>query len=391
MSDFPYQIGLLGDCGRYKERLRSTFEQRFEDLGFQLSDFRLLCGTGIAKRNRRAPFAAMYFGHDDAHNDNAELLEDVLSDSPVVLPVVDDLSNFSAKVHPLIWPINGVEIDPHDTGFERDVGAVIESFRLLRKDRRLFVSYKRDDARQIAVQLYEALDERGFDVFLDTHGVPPGEDFQSVLWHRLADSDVVVVLDAPHFFESRWTQEELARAHATSVQVLHLLWPGRTASNEAALNSFLPLKNSDFSGQKIDDEAQLVEGTVEKIAVKVESLRARALAARHRFLVDSFCKQARSLGFDIEVQPTRHLVFRRQEKKGVVTPLVGVPSAERLHEVHQAFDDTVIAPDSVWALYDNRGLLPITIDHLNWLNVSLPVKAISTSDVARELRNEAQT
>lgn len=381
----------MGDYRRHESQLRSTFEQRFEDLGYQSRDYRLLLGEEIASRERRAPFAVMYFGHDGAQNEDTSLLEDIISDSSVLLPIVDDLSDFSTKVHPTIRHINGVQIDPADPEFERDVGTIVENFRLLRKDRRLFISYKRDDARRIALQLYEALDERGFDVFLDTHGVPPGEDFQSVLWHRLADSDVVVLLDTPHFFESRWTQEELTRANATSVQVLHLLWPGRTASSDAALNSFLSLENCDFSGPDVGDEAQLVSGTVEKIAVEVESLRARALAARHRFLIDAFCDEARRLGVDVDVQPTRHVVFRGRENEGFVMPLVGVPSAQRLHEVYRALTEGGATPNVFWALYDNRGLLRTTIDHLDWLNISLPLKAVSVYDVSRELGNEAPT
>jgi hypothetical protein len=108
------------------------------------------------------------------------------------------------------------------------VSVAFENFRLLRSERRLFISYRRVESQGIAIQLYEALDALGFDVFLDTHGVPPATDFQSVLWHRLADSDVVVLLDTPDFRTSRWTVQELARANATSLQILHLLWPGWT-------------------------------------------------------------------------------------------------------------------------------------------------------------------
>ncbi|MEW3673962.1 toll/interleukin-1 receptor domain-containing protein, partial [Pseudomonas aeruginosa] len=75
--------------------------------------------------------------------------------------------------------------------------------------------------------LYDALDARGFDVFIDVRSVPPAADFQSQLWHRMSDSDVVVLIDTPGFREGRWTAEELARANATNVQILHLLWPGQ--------------------------------------------------------------------------------------------------------------------------------------------------------------------
>ena len=381
----------MGDYEQYESQLRSTIDRRFDDLGYQSSDYRLLCGNEILKRDKRAPFTVMYFGHNDAEIDDTRILEDVLSDSAVLLPIVEDITKFSSLVPAKIKHINGVQVDPSDPDFERDVATIIENFRLLRKDRRLFISYKRDDARRVALQLYDRLDERGFDVFLDTHGVPPGEDFQSVLWHRLADSDVVVLLDTPHFFESRWTQEELTRAYATSVQVLHLLWPGKTAPSESALSSFMSLQHNDFSGAEIGDDALLDQGVVEKIAVKVESLRARALAARHRYLFDAFCDEARRLGIDVDVQPTRHVAFRGKKNDGIVVPLVGVPSAQRLHEIYHAIMEKAGVPSVVWALYDNRGLLDATIDHLEWLNINLPLKAISVYEVSKQLNKEAST
>lgn len=388
MSKFPYQVGLLGEYRQHEKQLRETLDRRFQDLGYKSDDFSVLCGDEVLNRERRAPFAAIYFGHDGAPSEDTRLVVDVLKDSAVLLPIVDDIKRFSSCVPSELRHINGVQVDPSDPGFERDVGTIIESFRLLRKDRRLFISYKRDDARRIALQLYEALDERGFDVFLDTHGVPPGEDFQAVLWHRLADSDVVVLLDTLNFFESRWTREELTRANATSVQVLHLLWPERTAPTEAALSSFLLLEKSDFLGLDFGEGGLLEDCAVKRISVEVEALRARALASRHRYLVDAFCDEARRLGVEVDVQPSRHVVFRGAKGEGFVMPLVGVPSARRLHEVYDSFVKDG-SPKVVWALFDNRGLLTSTIDHLSWLNISLPLKAVSVYDVSKELGKEA--
>lgn len=389
MAKFPYQIGLLGGYHQHEKQLQETIGRRFRDLGYTEDDFSVLRGDELLGRERRAPLAVIYFGHAKANEEDSQALVDVLKDSAVVLPVVEDIASFSVNVPIQLRHINGVQIDPDDPKFERDVGTIIENFRLLRKDRRLFISYKRDDSRRIALQLYEALDARGFDVFLDTHGVPPGADFQAVLWHRLADSDVVVLLDTPNFFESRWAREELTRANATSIQVLHLLWPGRSPPAEAALSSFLALEEEDFCESNFGGDGVLLDNVVKRIFVEVEALRARALASRHRYLVDAFCDEARRLGVEVDVQPSRHIVFRGTENEGFVMPLVGVPSARRLHEVYDALfkeESTKV----VWALFDNRGLLSSTIDHLSWLNISLPLKAVSVYDVAKALGKEAK-
>ncbi len=389
MSSFQYQIGLMGDYHRSKDQLEITFERRFNDLGYQSGDFHLLYGEEIFKRERRAPFAVMYFGHEKAQSEDTDLLQDILADSIVLLPIVEDLSKFSTLVHPLIKHINGIQLDYMDQAFERDVGTILENFLLLRKDRRLFISYKRDDARLIALQLYEELDKRKFDVFLDTHGVPSGEDFQSILWHRLADSDVVVLLDTPNFFESRWTKEEFARANATGVQILHLLWPGRTIPSEASLSNFMQLCCEDFNGQETGDKAKFSTITLEKITIEVESLRARALAGRHRSLVSTFCDEAKRLGIDVNVQPSKHVVFQGRKNKGYVMPLVGVPSSQRLHEVYQDITDLESSLGNIWAIYDSHGLQKSTIEHFSWLNASLPLKTYSVHSVFKELAEEA--
>lgn len=73
-------------------------------------------------------------------------------------------------------------------GPQRIATALLECAGLLPRQRRVFLSYRRDEAREAALQLFDALSARLFEVFLDTHGIAPGEDFQTALWHHLCDS-----------------------------------------------------------------------------------------------------------------------------------------------------------------------------------------------------------
>jgi hypothetical protein len=99
---------------------------------------------------------------------------------------------------------------------------LLECVGLLPRQRRVFVSYRRDEARQAALQMFDALSSRHFYVFLDTHGITPAEDFQAMLWHRLCDSDVLLMLDTPNYFEGRWTSAEFGRALAKGISVLRI-------------------------------------------------------------------------------------------------------------------------------------------------------------------------
>jgi len=206
------------------------------------------------------------------------------------VPTVPDIKSVTAFIPEKLRHINCLPFSGSESELKRLATLLLENFRLLRPDRRLFISYRRTEAQGIAIQLYEKLDALGFDVFLDTRGVPPAADFQSVLWHRLADSDVVLLLDTPGFRESRWTREELARANAASIQILHFLWPGASPDATSAFSEFHELRSEHFdSANQVGERARLMSEVLDSIGGMVESLRARALSARHRYLVDNFC------------------------------------------------------------------------------------------------------
>jgi hypothetical protein len=233
------------------------------------------------------------------------------------------------------------------------------------------------------------LNKAGFDVFLDTRSVPYGIDFQSVLWHRMADSDVVVLLDTPSFRQSHWTVQELSRANTTNIQILHLLWPKVNPDESSAFSEFVSLSSSNFRGRdKTGPRARLTDAAAELIVTKTESLRARALAARHRGLVDNFCDQAKGeRARFVAVQPQRFISLKLEEGKRIaVVPTIGIPRADRYHELEQSIRNVDNTVDQVWLLYDERGILETWISHLDWLNAHLPATSVQVSNCSALLR-----
>jgi hypothetical protein len=139
MNRFPYQIGVLGNYRPYLSKLSTTIEKRFSDLGLADSDFQIVEPGQIRTRERKAPFAAIYFGTRGFQSSDDLLCQDIIEDSLVILPVVDDLNDFSLQVPKSIAGINGLLRDPADTNLNREVAILLEGFRLLRADRRLFI------------------------------------------------------------------------------------------------------------------------------------------------------------------------------------------------------------------------------------------------------------
>jgi hypothetical protein len=255
-----YQLVVLGPEGdrQVKEcsnRLDHSLKLAFNQLGVNPKKFLTHVMSGIADpgMNRRLPSVAVFFGLSSPKLDrhDTERLDYLLTDGVLIIPVVADMAHFGSQVPGQIAHLNGISLAACGTDFERLAARVLEGFGLLRERRRLFISYRRVETSGVAAQLYEALDASGFDVFLDTHGVLlPGEPFQDILWHRLADTDVALLLDSPEFLASRWTEEELARANTSNIQILQVLWPGQMEGATAAFSAFHPLSQENFKRKR---------------------------------------------------------------------------------------------------------------------------------------------
>lgn len=386
-----YQIGFLGTMSGIGAEVERQLNSQAASLGLSPSAVSVMDEAAMPARDRKRPFIAVFFGYAGADDASHPILADLIADSVVILPVVPSLAGASRYIPASLSHINCFESTATKPNVERIVTILLENFRLLRSDRRLFISYKRAESQGVAIQVYETLDALGFDVFLDTRGVPPATDFQSILWHRLADSDVVLLLDTPEFRQSRWTVQELARANATSVQILHFLWPGVAPDPYSAFSQFVQLKATDFvSAALTGPDSRFDDKLINRVGELVEDLRARAMAARYRYLVDNFCDQARALNKDPAVQSTRFIALDiAADHRIAVVPAIGVPTAERYQEIERAISKDPKKFQKIWLLYDERGILQGWLEHLDWLNDHLPVIAVRVSVASDLLAKEA--
>src|SRR5262249_24796727 len=94
-----------------------------------------------------------------------------------------------------------------------------------RSKRKIFISYARRDAAEVARQLRDAFTARWYSVFLDTVSIRPGAVFQEQLMQELADSDVVVLLNSPSVKDRRYVQDEIAFAYRAGIGGVQVVWP----------------------------------------------------------------------------------------------------------------------------------------------------------------------
>lgn len=391
-GDESYQIVFLGTPNLRPDALAKLIGERVTELGLSSQTIAYLQENEYSQRNIRLPTVAIFVGYEGADDVNHPAIEGLLEDSQIVITIVSSLVNVSSEIPESLRHINAIAAILDDRNLDRVVSLILESFRLLRKERRLFISYKRDDAQSLANQLYNALDAHGFDVFIDTRSVPPAVDFQAELWHRLSDSDVVVLIDTPGFRQSRWTTEELARANATNIQILHLLWPGQPEDGTSSFSHFYKLSACNFSDFSLPSKyCDLISDTVESICNFAERLRAKAIAARHRYLVDGFCDAARDHGLAPTVQPERWIsVEIAPGKELAVVPTIGVPTSDRINQISDAISSSRSGSAGTWVLYDNRGMLGSWLQHLDWLDTYLPARSLKMASAYEALRQVAK-
>jgi hypothetical protein len=378
-----YQIVIIDAIGDKAEVLRSTLESRIRDLKLDPSrDVEFLSESDLHRLRTDCAKAGVLFSDGAAGQAFAVEVQVLLDSSTVVIPAVTSLDNFDSKVPVALQAINGLELDPADPKLEKVAALILELLGLLRKRRRLFISYKRNESAPVAQQLYHALDERSFDVFLDTLGVRAADQFQEQLWHRMADSDVVILLYTLSVHSSGWVEKEIERASGMKITVLQLIWPGVARDPKTQLFEPLYIEDSDFDSTHT---GQLGAARAAGICTLVESLRASSLARREADLVGTLRERAEKLHLTTVTQSTRYVDVHCDARTFArVIPAVGVPDSETFHAMALAPVNGV-APKQVAILYDSMNVTASWRAHLDWLHDHLPVKTIKASEVDKWL------
>ncbi|MBK7129069.1 MAG: toll/interleukin-1 receptor domain-containing protein [Crocinitomicaceae bacterium] len=374
-----YQLVIIGHLNSLKSDIIDTIKTRVSDLGISSDSMVILDESNFNNTYiGNSPTVGLYFGGDDSNFPNLDILETLISGSNLILPIVRDIDIFKKLTPEKLHPINGFELKDA-TNIEALVSRILEGLSLLRLSRRLFISYKRTESTGVAIQLFEKLEQAGFDVFLDTHSIRQGEVFQDELWHRLVDTDVVVLLNTKGFLESDWTKEELAKASAMSIGILQVIWPHHNPERSSELCIPLQLSESDFENKNYaDSKGHLIESTIADIISKTESLRARSLGARQDNIISEFMNSAKNEGVSAHLQPERFInVVHSDGSEVVIIPSIGVPHAYTYNQSEELIESIKFhKPKNIYLLYDHINIREKWLKHLKWLDGHLPVKTI---------------
>ncbi|MGR3545996.1 MAG: toll/interleukin-1 receptor domain-containing protein [Roseovarius sp.] len=343
-------------------------------------DLSILTTLDLQRRSPKATTLALYFGGDPTVDVDA--VNQLETAKVPIVPVVEQGKSVTAAVPHEIAHTNACLIDAGDDTLEALASVSLEVLGLLHRQRRIFISYRRTDSREAALQLFDELSSRGFDVFLDTHDIRPAEAFQEMLWHRLSDCDVTVMLDTKDYFGSKWTAQELGRSQALGIQILRVIWPEHSGSRHLSLSDTVRLTPDD-----LDASNRLRPELLAVIAKKAEALRSRSIATRHLDLVGRLKSEVVRIGGQFEgIGAYRSVSLtlpggRRLE----AYPMVGVPTADMLNDIQ---DKASKAGHGRFPclVYNHIGIRPAWIDHLRWLDAQISsVRTLKVSDAGWEL------
>ena len=383
---FKYQLIYLGDtenpaCKTIKER----FCEKVKELGVLEDMFIEVFASNFDNDyQNKQPSFVYYFGKHDHQDRDADILQQLMSNGDPIIPLYFTEEGFYDEIPKVIQVMNGKKYE--ECNLDAIVNYALQSLRLLRQNRKLFISYRRTESSKVANQLFDALVRCNYDVFLDSYSIGAATNFQEELHPRLSDCDVLVQLYTAGFKDSDWCKEEITSANQKQIGVVEVVWPELELDRHNYLCEPILLSADSFEGDFHNAETLFKEEVVNCISHTVESVRARNMAARQDNLVGEFICEAEKQGKHL-VQEYVYLIEHLDTKTRVFIPAVGVPQS------YDCFDSLrfkrLIANENleIYLIYDELRIKKRWIEHLDWLNDSkLEVKTIKKKEFAQWLQ-----
>jgi uncharacterized protein YjbI with pentapeptide repeats len=130
----------------------------------------------------------------------------------------------------------------------------------------LFISYSRQD-REFVDKLEISLKQKGFVVFRDTSGIPPGDNFVSTIIKQIRNATGLVAVISPSYLESLWGKAELYSALTLRKLTIPLVLSEASLSAlEAPLKSLLKDTNYVIARPETNNPV-LLEGFAAQLAL----------------------------------------------------------------------------------------------------------------------------
>ena len=353
--------------------LRDEIEEQLRALGFPLTDVEF---SATAAPSRGAAVAIFWGGPNRQASVDQDAQRILDSDVPFLTVY---RGQFAGSIPNFLGFVNGYD---YATGSAGALAArALEVLGLVRGKRRVFVSYLRNEATAVARQMYEALDSRGYDVFLDTRTLLPGDEFQAELLEFIADSDLLVFLHSPGAPLSPWVEIELGLAEKLGIRMVEVLWPNVQQPRVSQLAQEFALPEALLTEVEVAlphgkfHQKQLSEALLAQFVAVAEGGRSKAMAARRGRVAGTFLTMAQADGLKVELEPVYGLTVAASPKIQLQVQL-GVPNARDFQRVDLGHPN-----DRRGLLFDSTALTESSREHIDWLRQQASVELFDTKDL----------
>ena len=273
-----------------------AFAQKVEDAVTnaidELSGSSKLIEFSTTLSKEQIPQVVAYLGSNKEHR-QIQLINDAIKRNVSILPIFDtnksedigtQLPDSIAHINAVIWSGDGTNV----------AAALLELLGFVERERKVFISYRRNQTSDLAVQLHTELVQRRFDVFLDRFSIEPGADFQRRLDEDLGDKAFLLVLESSDLYQSQWVRHEISYAHSHRIEMLALTLPNiDQASLIPTIDDAFRLRLRD---EQISSQGVLTSDALAVILEKDELAHARALRRRREQILGSITEKLRMDG-----------------------------------------------------------------------------------------------
>lgn len=266
-----------------------------------------------------------------------------------VIPIVSDRQGFMQAVPNDLNNLNGIEMKTKAQRMTL-VALVLRQLGLAEEERRVFISYKREDSQDIALQIWEELGKRGYRAFLDQFSIDAGIDFQRRIAEELADMAFVVLLETAGIKDSKWVNQEIALARKYRLGLMVLGWPDLhyrlkiQGAFEASRLNLGQFGISPFVHQ--NGKTLLKPAVLEQIVQGIEDKHRDVMLKRRQRIIRQISREVRGLGHPhvwqgrhcVQVNATEKHLFGAAARNPDIMDLYRLylqnPEADAFHMVH---------------------------------------------------------
>lgn len=368
-QNFKYQLLFIGDRESVFDEVERCLYGFFHTLNVPRKYLNVYRNDDRQIKGNQPTVAVVALSEPVLSADQTKILESQINHANTILPIYyESLTAEYPKGN--IRRFNGIKYDQRNgLGVEMVANLILDGFGLFNITRKLFISYRQKDSRDVALQLFHYFEALNFDVFLDSHSIPRGVEFQDNLFHRMMDCDAVILLDTKNFFESPYCKEEQERALAKKIGIVRVKWPDSSNPVFMGLADTFELCDSNFAETMEDGshKSLLTDATLTELHHRVESMRVRSVASRQDALTSEFIDTARRNNIEaIQVLPNLVKVENEGTPKYVYST-IGIPTSATFHNV-DAFLNMFLSDSVNYSVaYDDIYVLRRWTNHLNWL------------------------